>query len=300
MRVFPQTFFYFQEYSMESKRVLVVDDEPEVTFALEVFFLSKGYQMLTALDGLQAMRLLRQHPIDVVLLDMKMPGVNGLEVLKYIRSDCPATKVIVVTAYDIQFQELVERIGADGFLIKPFGIQSLTRTVEGVLSGRKMEAAPRPEPGPEQQGDFPKARLLFVEPSEYTYQLKKIFFSDPGKSEGTYEVVGAYSVEEALQRLQSFRPDILLVDVIMLGPNSDLVLRAMDSANRPKELIIHGSGLALSSASSGRIDGLNRLGVKIIQNESFTRAGLLRLNEVVRKTSVEHGLIQKGSARGPG
>ena len=110
-----------------AKRVLVVDDEPEVTIALQIFFLGKGYDMLTALDGLQALRLLRQQqPIDLVLLDMKMPGVNGVEVLKFIRAECPSTKAIVVTAYDLQFQEMVEQIGVDGFLMKPFGIQALT------------------------------------------------------------------------------------------------------------------------------------------------------------------------------
>src|SRR3989338_3856029 len=117
-----------------TKRVLVVDDEPEVPFALQAFFLGKGYEMLTALDGLEAMRLLRQHPIDLTLLDMKMPGVNGIEVLKFIHAQCPSTKVVVVTAYDVQFQELVEQLGVDGFLIKPFGVQALTSTVEEVLS----------------------------------------------------------------------------------------------------------------------------------------------------------------------
>ena len=121
---------------MSNKRVLVVDDEPEVTLALQVFFLGKGYEMLTALDGLQAIRLLKQHPVDLVLLDMKMPGVNGVEVLKFIRAEVSSTRVIVVTAYDLQFQEIVEQIGVDGFLMKPFGIQALTQKVEEVLSGK--------------------------------------------------------------------------------------------------------------------------------------------------------------------
>ncbi len=277
----------------KSKRVLVVDDEPEVTFALQVFFLGKGYEMLTALEGLQAMRLLRQHPIDLVLLDMKMPGVNGVEVLRFIRAECPSTRVIVVTAYDVQFQEMVEQIGVDGFLMKPFGIQALTQTVEQVLSGEKphpLRAPELQEPG-EASLAQPKARLLFVEPSEYTYKVKEVFFSDPDRSGGIYQVAVAYSTEETVQQMELFRPDILLVDLSMLGSASDLTVRVMQSELRPKELILHGSSSMLMPQQSSRMDDLSRLGVKVIQNESFTRAGLERLGEVIRKTAVAQGLV---------
>ena len=277
----------------KTRRVLVVDDEPEVTFALQAFFMGKGYEMLTALDGLQAMRLLRQHPVDLVLLDMKMPGVNGVEVLKFIHSQSPSPKVVVVTAYDVQFQELVEQIGVDGFLIKPFGIQALTQVVEEVLAGRKKEGIGDHESYPaEVTGQRPKAKLLFVEPSEYTYNLKEVFFSDTEKCGGFYKVVGAYSTEEAIQQLELFRPDILLVDLSMLGSASDLAVRVMRSEAKPKELIIHGSGTVLSPYQSSKVDDLSRLGVKVIQNESFTRAGLIRLSEVIRKTAVAQGLVE--------
>lgn len=277
---------------MGNKRVLVVDDEPEVTLALQVFFLGKGYEMLTALDGLQAMRLVRQHPVDLVLLDMKMPGVNGVEVLKFIRAEAPSTRVIVVTAYDVQFQEIVERIGVEGFLIKPFGIQALTQKVEEVLSGK--ESAP-PVRGPARApvpaaGLRPRARLLFVEPSDYTYGIKEVFFADPDKSGGDFQVEAAYSTGETIEKLRSFQPDILLVDLVMLGSSSDLTLRVMESDSPPKEIILHGSGSVLSPTQSSRVNDLSRVGVKIIQNESFTRAGLIRLAEVVQKTALEHGL----------
>ena len=279
----------------KSKRVLVVDDEPEVTFALQSFFLGKGYEMLTALEGLQAMRLLRQHPIDLVLLDMKMPGVNGVEVLKFIRAECPSTKVIVVTAYDVQFQEMVEQMGVDGFLMKPFGIQALTHTVEQVLAGEEPHHLRIPDLQEVREGLQPKARLLFVEPSEYTYKVKEVFFSDPERSGGIYKVAAAYSTTETVQQMELFRPDILLVDLSMLGSSSDLTLRVMQSELRPKELILHGSSSLLMPQQSSRMDDLSKLGVKVIQNESFTRAGLERLGEVIRKTAVAQGLVADAS-----
>lgn len=279
---------------MNNKRVLVVDDEPEVTLALQVFFLGKGYEMLTALDGVQAMRLLKQHPVDLVLLDMKMPGVNGVEVLKFIRAEIPTTRVIVVTAYDIQFQEIVEQIGVDGFLMKPFGIQALTQKVGEVLSGKP---GVQPVDGPAAAvippaGTRLRARLLFVEPSDYTYGLKEVFFGDPDKAGGHFQVEAAYSLEETLQKLSTFRPDILLVDLTLLGSASDLTLRVMQSENRPKEVILHGSGSVLSPTQNSRMSDLSRMGVKIVQNESFTRAGLNRLAEVIQKTALEHRLTE--------
>ena len=272
---------------MATKRVLVVDDEQEVAFALNAYFLNKGYEMLTALDGLAAMRNIRQHAIDLVLLDLKMPGVNGVEVLKFIHAQSPGTKVIVVTAYDDQFREVVERMGVDGFLIKPFGIEGLTRTVQEALEGKPKIQPPLREVPLLDQGPRPRAKLLFAEPSEYTYQLKEVFFTNPEKAGGEYEVACACSTEEALEKVRQFKPDILLVDLAMLGVAGDLMLKAMAMPERPKELIIHGSKPSLPSKQSVKVEDLSERGVKVVFNESFTQAGLARLGEVIRKTAME-------------
>lgn len=279
----------------QSKRVLVVDDEQEVTLALQVYLTGKGYEMLTALDGVQAMNLIRQHPIHLVLLDMKMPGVNGLEVLKFIHAESPATKVIVVTAYDVQFQEVVEQLGVDGFLTKPFGIQALTGTVAAVLAGQRPSELRAPRELSVEAGEpVPRAKLLFVEPAEYTYKLKEVFFQDPDRCKGNFEVAAAYSPEEAIQQVERFQPDILLVDLSLLGISRDLASQAMRASHRPKELIIHGSKSMFSSNQGVNVNQLSQLGVRMVQNESFTRAGLIRLAEVIRKTAINHHLVESG------
>ncbi len=273
------------------KHVLVVDDEPEVTFALQAYFLGKGYEMLTALDGMQAMRHIRQHSVDLVLLDMKMPGINGIEVLKFIHVQSPQTKIVVVTAYDVQFQELVERLGVDGFLIKPFGIESMTAIVEKVLAGssppQKQTAEESVHRGETEA--VPKAKLLFIEPSEYTYKIKEVFFQDSEKCLGNYEVSPAYSVQETMDQLQRMHPDIALIESMMLGHDRDLPVKIMTSPYKPKEIIIHGSGNSVpQDEKSG---DLTQQGIKVVYNESFTRAGLLRLGDVIRKTAIANGLI---------
>ena len=124
------------------------------------------------------------------------------------------------------------------------------------------------------------------------FRSKEIFFSDPGKCSGVYQVCSAYSAEEALDQLSLFRPDILLVDLSMLGPSGDLAVKAMASEARPKELIIHGSGSALPPSQNVKVEDLSRHGVKVVFNESFTRAGLIRLGEVIRKTAIAKGLVE--------
>ena len=129
-----------------------------------------------------------------------------------------------------------------------------------------------------------------VEPSEYTYKLKEVFFSDPEQCGGFYQVTVAYSAKEALEQLEKSRPEILLVDLTLLGPSGTLATEAMFSSARPKELIIHGSGMSLASDQSAKMEDLSKQGVRVVYNESFTRAGLLRLNDVIRKAALTNGL----------
>jgi DNA-binding NtrC family response regulator len=126
------------------KRVLVVDDEPEVTFALQAYFLGEGYEMLTALDGLQAMRYIRERPMDLVLLDMKMPGVNGLEVLKFLHAHSPPTKVIVVTAYgSLENAVQAMREGASDFITKPYDPAHLEVVIDRALERERLHRQTR-------------------------------------------------------------------------------------------------------------------------------------------------------------
>lgn len=273
--------------------VLVVDDEVEVTYALQAYFQRKGYQMITAFDGAQAMAHLESKAIDLVLLDLRMPEVNGIEVLRYIRSRRPSTKVVVITAYDDEYRTLVEQIGVHGFLNKPFGIEALTRTIEGVLEQPVGQTLPETQPVPEVPAATsarPKARLLLVESAEYLYNVKRVFFESAERSGGQYQVEVAFSIAEALEKLHSFRPDLVLVDLVASGSLGDLAAQMLRSSDRPKEIIVHGSG-TMSSRHQERVEALTRKGVQLVLNETFTQAGLRRLNVVVHNVAVQHGLV---------
>jgi len=249
-------------------KVLVVDDEVEVTYALQAYFQQKGYEMVTAFDGAQAMAQLETKAIDLVLLDLKMPGVNGVE-----------------------YRGMVESLGVHGFLNKPFGIEALTHTIEKVLEhpAERMVSLQEAAPASAATTVTPKAKLLLVEPSEYLCNIKRVFFESPGRCGGQYQVDAAYSTVEAIEKLHHFRPDIVLVDLLAAGSLGDLATQLLRSSDRPKEIIVHGSG-TMAQRQQERVEALTRKGVQLVLNETFTQAGLQRLNTVVRDVALQHGL----------
>ncbi|MDE3057742.1 MAG: sigma-54-dependent Fis family transcriptional regulator [Bacteroidota bacterium] len=111
--------------------ILIVDDEPSVVFLLkEELTELEEYAVTTALDGAEAINLLHMQPYDVVLLDVKMPRVSGIEVLKFIRENYPATQVIILTnVADVKTAIETMKLGAYDFVSKPYTREDLLATV---------------------------------------------------------------------------------------------------------------------------------------------------------------------------
>ncbi len=106
-------------------RVLIVDDEPELTEALADVLELKGIEVATADNGAQALERLRSEPFDCVLMDIMMPGMNGVETLRRAREIVPGIIVILMTAYTVDdLMEEAEREGAFSILTKPIDIPS--------------------------------------------------------------------------------------------------------------------------------------------------------------------------------
>lgn len=123
-------------------RVLVVDDEPTVREVVAGYLRRDGHQVSEAADGPTALRLLDSEPFDLVVLDMMLPGVNGLDILRRIRAsgDMP---VIVLTARAEESDRVAGlELGADDYVVKPFSPRELAARVNGVL----RRAAPKQEP----------------------------------------------------------------------------------------------------------------------------------------------------------
>lgn len=113
--------------------VLVVEDEPEITEILESYLRRNGYQTERAADGKAALALYRAAKPDLVLLDIQLPELDGLEVLRRIRSD-GNTPVILVTARSEDLDKLLGlELGADDYVTKPFSPREVVARVKAVL-----------------------------------------------------------------------------------------------------------------------------------------------------------------------
>ena len=85
---------------MAGAKLVAIDDEVEFTKTIDQFFSARGYEVHVALTGTSGVELVDYHGPDVVLVDLKLPGMDGDEVLQHIRRTHPQTKVIVITAYN--------------------------------------------------------------------------------------------------------------------------------------------------------------------------------------------------------
>ncbi|MFN7017861.1 MAG: sigma-54-dependent transcriptional regulator, partial [Fimbriimonadales bacterium] len=114
--------------------ILIVDDELNIRRVLERAFTKEGYQVYTAEGGHQALRILEETPCDLVLTDVVMPDMTGLELLKRARQKYPNLQVILMTAYGtIPMAVEAMRAGAFDFLTKPLEMEVLRKVVRNAL-----------------------------------------------------------------------------------------------------------------------------------------------------------------------
>jgi DNA-binding NtrC family response regulator len=120
--------------------ILIVDDEESITFLLQTELEEfPEYHVDTALSGSEAINLVQSKPYDVVLLDIKMPRVSGLEVLKFIAEHSPTTQVIMLTnVVDIKTAVETVKMGAYDFVSKPYDRDQLLATVQRALERRQL------------------------------------------------------------------------------------------------------------------------------------------------------------------
>jgi DNA-binding NtrC family response regulator len=117
------------------RSILVVDDEEALRTVLSSELSSEGYNVETASDGDEAITILGGKQFDLVLLDIKMPRVDGFEVLKFIKKNSPQIKVIMLTAFaDLKNAIESKKLGAEDFISKPYDLVDLLTTIERVLS----------------------------------------------------------------------------------------------------------------------------------------------------------------------
>jgi DNA-binding NtrC family response regulator len=116
---------------MKDMKLMLVDDEERFLSTTRKVLMKRGYEVFTARSGLEALALLKQYPINIVILDVKMPGMDGMETLKEIKKHFPRVDVMMLTGHaTLELARDGIEFGAKDFVIKPADIDELIQKAE--------------------------------------------------------------------------------------------------------------------------------------------------------------------------
>ncbi|WP_125573278.1 response regulator transcription factor [Levilactobacillus huananensis] len=176
-------------------RVLVVDDEPAIVTLLQYNLEQAGYQVVTAIDGEQALNLALHERFDVILLDLMLPKLDGVEVTKKLRQEKVSTPIIMITAKTSEFDTVFGlELGADDYITKPFSPREVIARMKAVMR-RYHDDNDQPQRGSRPTGNLLQVgdltidqdkfqvkrddRLIDLTPKEF--ELLLFFAKRPGK-----------------------------------------------------------------------------------------------------------------------
>jgi DNA-binding response OmpR family regulator len=190
----------------EHTRVLIVDDDPSVRAMLSEYLGGHGYAVCEAGSGAQMRACIEKQPPDVVLLDIRLPGEDGLSLAKYLREHHDVAIIMVTASGDVIDRVVGLEIGADDYIAKPFDPRELLARLKSVLRrsqvrrvAQPVAAAPTPAPAPEAApAPAPRqrfgrceldvaARRLFVAGGEelamtaMEFDLMRVFLANPNR-----------------------------------------------------------------------------------------------------------------------
>ncbi len=174
---------------MNDRCILIAEDDAAIRLALADTLAGAGYAVLQAADGKEALGLLLTREIDLALLDINMPEINGFKLLKIMGKECPGIPSIILTAHGEENERVRGlELGADDYVVKPFSIAELLARITAVLRrspGRVLAAsAPLLFPGGQLdaathelvRGDGSRTLL-----SEKEFELFRYFLAHPGR-----------------------------------------------------------------------------------------------------------------------
>lgn len=227
--------------------LLVIDDDRLHCDLLEVALARQGYQVSTATSGRVGLALFRQlHPL-ITLIDLRMPEMDGLAVLKEIRAHDPCAGVIILGGGATEEQENQAReLRVTDFLRKGLSLDVLIGAVHRIAQQSRREASSVQARSAEEAEQFPNERILVVDDDVMARDLLVRFLSLRG-----YHIRSARDGCEALRLISESTPDLLILDLVMPEMNGVEVLQALkerDYAGRTIILSGHQNDALLAEA----------------------------------------------------
>jgi len=179
--------------SKKARAVLIVDDEPNMRKTLADILQDEGYEVTTAGDGREAVALCSKHGYDVVLMDVRMPGLDGVAAFREIRRHREGVRVIMMSAYSVdELKEAALTEGAIAFLSKPLDVEQVVRLI----------------------GEVKDTAILVVEQEESIAAM----LHDALKKQG-YRVTVTKSPHDALELAEQIRFDLIFIDAELPAMN---------------------------------------------------------------------------------
>jgi len=134
-----EKYHSWTEFSMSNTKILVIDDEPNIVNLVTAYLKPEGYEVYTAEDGPQGLKAARAFKPDLIVLDVMLPGMDGIEVLTRLRRESDVY-VILLTAKTEETDRVIGlSVGADDYVIKPFSPRELTARIKAALRRLKGE-----------------------------------------------------------------------------------------------------------------------------------------------------------------
>ncbi len=181
------------------KKIVVVDDEAKITKMISDYLEALGYVVTTAANGTDALQLLQSENPDCIILDVMMPGIDGMDVVRRIRETSPVP-IILLTAKAQEADKLMGlEIGADDYIVKPFSLKELAARIRALIR-RADRFSPEAESSSFSYADFvieedKRAILKDGKPLELTaaqFHIASLLFQHPGKVFSRMQLLEAF------------------------------------------------------------------------------------------------------------
>ena len=215
-------------------KILVIDDDRMNGDLLRAVLTRHGYEVHTATSGAQGLNLFREEKPHVTILDLRMPGMDGLTVLKEIRALDPHAPVIILGGGATEVQENQARtLRVTDFIRKGLSLDVLVEAVNRIVQqpmkkadadDRAIVAVPTPDTG---------ETVLVVDDEDLVRDLLVQFLSLRG-----YRALGAKDAREALKMVEQASPDLILLDLMLPGTDGVEVLRRLRERSFPGAVVI--------------------------------------------------------------
>ena len=206
---------------MAGEKVLIVEDDEDLAMAMKVRLRASGYEVAWAADGLSAITIAQRFKPAVILLDVMLPGGDGIVTMERMRSILPIATIpiVVFTGVDPERnRKRAEEAGAEAFLQKPVDNDELVATIEQAI-GRPRRAPDVGQPEPP-----PRKKVLIVEDDDDLLHALRVRIKSWG-----YEVSLAVDAFTAISRTQKDHPDVLLLDIGLPGGDAFTVVERLRS-----------------------------------------------------------------------